>query len=329
MNRLKFRSENVLKAIPGSLRAVAAILIPISILVICLKSNANKIGSPPATATFDKWQGYVRMRRGNGQAQGINQQLHMQSNTDVLEVNGSVGGNEHWVHLLFRRGTNRNVQYPMVQAGTDSAFTSYRFPCKVENGGVVIGWGLSQNRNRVCERITVGLPGWRSSMGDARIARKSKVRAGSKDTYIAQNTPSELTVEPSDGRNLVYIRNLNGSLVIDVLVGGVTIRSTASERPLMIVTEGMRYTNSGDGGEGNKAVIPKNEAYSLPVQIFLNPDNWSLDAQEDVQEFRKDLSRWVEPPSGPEFEPRPIPGGQTPPLTPTPTPTPSPPRIVI
>jgi hypothetical protein len=296
MNRLKFRQENLLKAIPGSIRAVAAILIPISILVICLRSNANKIGSPPATAIFDRWQGYVRMRRGNGQAQGINKQLQMQSNTDVLEVNGSVGGNEHWAHLLFRRGTNRNVQYPMVQAGTDSGFTSYRFPCKVEDGGVVIGWGLSQNRNRVCERITVGLPGWRSSMGDARIARKSKVRAGSKDTYIAQNTPREIIVEPSDGRNLVYIRNLNGSLVIDVLVGRVTIRSTAPERTLMTVGEGNRYTNSGDGSRGNTQEIPEDVINLLPVKIFLEPDNWSPDVQEDVQQFEKDLNSWLERP---------------------------------
>lgn len=296
MHRLKFRSENVLKAIPGSIRAVAAILIPISILVICLKSNANKIGSPPTTAIFDTWQGYVRMRRGNSQAQGINKQLQMQSNTDVLEVNGSVGGNEHWAHLLFRRGTNRNVQYPMVQAGTDSGFTSYRFPCKVEDGGVVIGWGLSQNRNRVCERITVGLPGWISSMGDARIARKSKVRAGSKDTYIAQNTPREIIVEPSDGRNLVYIRNLNGSLVIDVLVGRVTIRSTAPERTLMTVGEGNRYTNSGDGSRGNTQEIPEDVINLLPVKIFLEPDNWSPDVQEDVQQFEKDLNSWLERP---------------------------------
>ncbi len=277
-------AKNRTKSTYYPLWIAAALLIPIAVLTSSIKSNANNLGTPPTMATFDGWKGYIKMRSGGGQATTITSQSIMRRDVDVLEVPPSINGTEHWAHLLFRRGANKSPLYPLVQAGTDSEFTEYRFPCQAQGtGGVVIGWGLQQNRNRACERIIAGSSGWRGNRRNAQVAQKLRVRADSKETYISQTDSSAIAVSPSNGLNLIYIHQDLGGTVVDVLVGSVTIKSPAGST---IVNGGIRYTDAADGRRGRTSSIPKEVYSSRPVQIFLDPNHWSEDIRFQIREFQ-------------------------------------------
>ncbi|EGJ35138.1 MULTISPECIES: hypothetical protein [Moorena] len=323
------------------------LLIPIFTLVISIKSSANNLGTQPTIAAFNKWNGYVRMRRGKGQATRINANSLLRSNTDVLEVPGSNAGNEHWAHLQFRLGLS--TVFPLVQAGTDSSSTKYRFPCYYQEGVVVIGWGLGNSRDNACERITIDSTEWRSSVSDNNVAQKSRLHKGSKDTFIAQVDAGQLTIDHIGGSTLIYIHQNFGRRVVDVLVGSVRVRS-ATGSPI-IVREGIRYTDASDGRRGSTNTVPEEVYNSRPIQIFLDPNNWSQDIRPQIEDFQQVLDSTQNkprddgnrirsipdrnPPNDPDpdpttpINPTPTPETTTPPRNPTPTPEPNTPGNIL
>jgi hypothetical protein len=279
MSWLKFWLRNTAKATHQGSWTVAFILIPISVLGIYIKSSAGNPVTPPAIATFDEWKGYITTRRGDGQAKPVKSDSLLEKDVDVLEVPGSTRGVEHWAHLRFKGGKPSNY---LVQAGTDSSPTKYRFPCYYGGGSMV--WGLrQQGQNKVCERIIVGSAGWRSSISGTSVAHKSKLREG-KDSFIAQRDPGQVTVAPSNGLTLVYIHEEFGNTVVDVLAGAVTVRAATGST---IVRGGVRYTDAGDGRRGSTSPLPEEVYRSRPVQIFLDPNNWSEDMRSQINDFQE------------------------------------------
>ncbi|NET39457.1 MAG: hypothetical protein F6K19_47085 [Cyanothece sp. SIO1E1] len=295
-------------------RAIAALLIPMAALSIGLKIEANNPSSAPTTAIVQAWNGYISMRRGQGQASRVDHKVTLAANVDVLEVPGSRGGTEHWAHLQFRQAGK--FMYPLVQAGTDAAFTQYRFPCAMTGSGV-IAWGLRSRGRNACKQITTGSTAWQSALERSRVAQKSSVQQPQQSTGT-QSDASALTVSSTGGSSLIYIQDLSGGVAVNVLTGRVSIQAAASPRKY-IVRAGVRYTDYGNSTGGNTTPVPDDVYTSRPVRIFLDPAHWPQDIHWQLQAFEDAIDQQIAPPPPSSDPTRPIPE-PTQPDPPTPPP---------
>lgn len=272
MNNLKSQQQNPMKAAYRFLGTLVVILASLSALTIGIKSN---VSSATVTAFVDSVSGFVTAKPEGGQSTRILRHTNVQSNNIIHVPATKPGTDEHWVHLLMAG------KKPLVQAGTDSSGTEYRFPCGYVRGSMVVGF--KRGGSNGCVQITASSPQWKSSINKTSIAQKSMPHKGSKDSFIAQSALSQLTVTPSNGLNLIYIHQVSGGTVVDVLVGSVTIKSPAGST---IVNGGIRYTDAADGRRGRTSPIPKEVYSSRPVQIFLDPNHWSEDIRFQIREFQ-------------------------------------------
>lgn len=266
--------------------ALGLALVALSPLPLAESARATR----PTSAIVEALNGLVRMRsRDDGQSSAVQPYAELPINT-ILQVPGTRrGGREHWAHLRFKNGSSRSLT--LVQAGTDPTDTEYRFPCEYQQGTGL--WGLRQVGSNACERITVNVWGWRSQRPPAVLAQTPadqilnylKTLARSP---IAQQIPGQLSITPANTLSLIYIYQTAEGVVINVLTGAATIRSTAGTT---IVRGGVRYTDSGDGRRGKTEPIPSEAYNARAVAIFLDPNNWADDTQGQIVEFQDAVSR--------------------------------------
>jgi hypothetical protein len=268
----------------------------------------------PTSAIVEALNGLVRMRsRDDGQSSAVQPYAELPINT-ILQVPGTRrGGMEHWAHLRFKNGSSRSLT--LVQAGTDPTDTEYRFPCEYQQGTGL--WGLRQVGSNACERITVNVGGWRSQGQSAVLAQTPtdqllRYLKTIIPTSIAQQISGQLSITPANTLSLIYIYQTADGVVVNVLTGSATIRSTAGAT---IVRGGVQYIDSGDGRRGKTAPIPQEVYNARAVAIFLDPNNWANGTQRQIVEFQDAVSRqravsvpqpgndpgpvWLPPPSNP------------------------------
>ncbi|MBW4695623.1 MAG: hypothetical protein KME27_28065 [Lyngbya sp. HA4199-MV5] len=265
-----------IKPIIFSLYALAVILVAMSGWAIVQKSAVSSQTKGPSNAVVDALSGAVSKRSDEtGQSIRLDRSDELLP-SNILEVPGSKGGTEHWVHLRFR-GVRKSA---LVQAGTDPNYTEYRFPCQYSKGTGL--WGLRQTNNNGCEHIGVQSRGWRNKHKN--MAQKPAMAKNAHRILIAQEDASELTVRPVNALTLVYIHENGGNTVINVLTGAARVKSGNT---ITTVGAGIRYTDFGDGKRGERSDMPEETYNSRPLQIFLDPNTWSSDIRFQVQEFQK------------------------------------------
>jgi hypothetical protein len=304
-----------MKPIPRQLMAVGLALVSLSALVFIPQVSATR----PTSALVEALNGSVRMRsREDGQSTAVRTSDELPINT-ILQVPGTRrGSTEHWIHLRFRSGSR---SLTLVQAGTDSADTEYRFPCQYQQGTGL--WGLRQVGSNACERITVNGRGWRSQHDSPAVAQNPisqiwrYLKTGTP-TSIAQQTPDQLTVTPANTLTLIYIYQTAEGVVINVLTGSATIRSAAGST---IVRDGIQYIDSGNGRRGRTDPIPQEVYSARAVEIFLDPNNWATDTGREIVEFQDAVARQRNESSPQPNDPSPIF------IPPSPTPNPSRPPV--
>lgn len=244
----------------------------------------------PTSAIVEALSGAVRMRsRDNAQSSAIQPFVELPIST-ILDVPGTRRGSmEHWIHLRFKNGSSRSLT--LVQAGTDPVDSQYRFPCEYQQGTGL--WGLRQVGGNACDRIMVNVSGWRSQRQpsilaqtpESQILRYFKIAV---PTPIAQQVPGQLSITPANTLTLIYIYQTAEGVVVNVLTGAATIRSTAGST---IVRSGIQYIDSGDGRRGKTDPIPQEVYSARAVEIFLDPNTWANDTQRQIIEFQDAVTR--------------------------------------
>ncbi|NJR51846.1 MAG: hypothetical protein HC780_21985, partial [Leptolyngbyaceae cyanobacterium CSU_1_3] len=260
-----------------ALKTLFLMLVPLSIL--CVKSVADS-ATRPRTAVVAALQGVVSMRPAATSETTPSTRVHRgqaipirRENEHLLLVPESYGRTEHWVHFSFQGGTPPT---PIVQAGTDSTDSEYLFPCQYRRGTVVIGWGTRRVGNH-CKQITIASSRGRSKQ----LPGKWLAQSGTQGD--AQNDSEALTLEASNRLNVVYINQSAGRPVINVLTGGVRVKSATQTT---IVGAGVQYIDSGDGRRGATRPIPPEVYAARPVQIFLDPNNWTEEVRPQIKDFQ-------------------------------------------
>jgi hypothetical protein len=304
MKNLKWQPQNPRNIVRRLIGTSLIVLLPITGVVIW---GTNGYSSTPVTGIVDDFSGSVRKQsQSGGQPSLIRQGDSLRSYADLILVPATRrGGAEHWIHLRLSGRT-------LLQAGTDAADTEYYFPCHYSRGGGVIG--LRQVDNNGCERITVGSAGWRSSLGESHVAQKANDPNNSDTTLMAQANSEQLTITPANRFTLLYVQQDISGTVVNVLTGSATIRSATHTTR---VRAGIRYIDRGDGRRGQTIPIPKEVYAARPVQIFLDPNNWSETALPDIQNYQAAVDRQLATPITPTPDPQPT-------LIPAPSPSPNP-----
>jgi uncharacterized protein YkwD len=279
---------------------VLTMLVIINTLLTPISSNAQSILNS-YTATVNEFNGTVKIfpegDPNSSQTPTRNETTIRGTESkrpDTLWVAGtSNSAYESWAHLQLQQ--DGTAVDPILQAGTDSTDTEYTFPCGVAIGGsIVTGWGLRQESPRGCENIDLQHPAWKTRKGlglsNPYLTEESSVKEFQKKTEIAQNNFSQSRVRISKAKDLtlVYAYNLDGNLVIDVLVGEVKIQP--ANEPSLSLTAGSRYVSFGNIKPGVRSNINPSEIAKLrPVQIFLDSTKWGKDAKPLIERFRQIL----------------------------------------
>jgi hypothetical protein len=121
---------------------------------ICFASKADV----PDTATIvklepqsGKYQPLVRPSRQSSPLPAtINEVLQRILNQSII-----IPAGRSWSTLKFKDKKGQKVD-PIVQAGPGSTISEYLFPCRVNSGSSLIGWGLISTKARGCYFIQVG-----------------------------------------------------------------------------------------------------------------------------------------------------------------------------
>jgi hypothetical protein len=266
-------------------------LTALAVITFNFKGTATR----PTSAVVDDLNGTIRTRSGSGQPVLVRRYEELPASITLLVPGTRRGSTEHWAHLRFRSSSSRNIT--LVQAGTDSGDSEYRFPCE-HRGGTGL-WGVRQVGSNACERITVNGGGWRSQLNPSAVAQKSSRSA--EHEPITQVTASEFTVIPDNRLTLLYVYQTPDSTILNVLTGSVRVRGTSRS---YVLRAGTRYIDYGDGADTGP--IPENVYTARAVQIFLDPNNWSDDLGVQIGEFQRAVDQtFATAPLGPP-DPGPI-----------------------
>jgi hypothetical protein len=283
--------RKLIRVLNHSIVPIITVLFSICIFASFIPQAQSAV-TPPDTAKVSYVKGTVKVHPKGDKTKPTNATLGKKlAKTDALWVAFTKGGNpESLAHLEFFTGGTWVP--PIVQAGTDDTNTTYTFPCsRTDVGGAFIGWGVRDGQGRGCE---VGF-----------ITANVGKRPSSTQPSSAQPSSTQVRVRVERVRDLTLINayDLNGKLVIDVLVGAVTVQSFES-RPVN-VEAGNRYIVTEFGQDGTiETINVARLVQSGSIQIFLDPSTWSPDITPLIQQFRQAL----------RLRPAPIPGPTEPPM---------------
>src|SRR4028118_2376704 len=211
---------------------VPIITVLFSICIFTAFIPQAQAASPPDKAMVHYVEGTVKVFLGGDKTKHktpIPDETSL-AKTDALWVAATKGGNtDNLAHLEFFTGTTWVP--PIVQAGTDNTNTTYTFPCaRLDVGGAFIGWGVRDHNSWGCERIPIT-----ATVGKPPSSSQARIR-----------------VERVGDLTLINAYELNGKLVIDVLVGAVTVESGNRREN---VEAGNRYIVTESGQDGTIETI--------------------------------------------------------------------------
>ncbi|HYX13830.1 MAG TPA: hypothetical protein VE944_05555 [Nostoc sp.] len=176
------------------------VIVPICILLTPITSTAV---TRPDSATFDKFQGTIRVFPGGDTSLSKTPKKHPKLTNspapDILFVAKTPSGSspKSWAHLKL--WAKSRLVDPVVQAGTDDTDTEYTFPCKLNKpGSAVIGWGLQQQSPRRCEFISVGHPAFQKSyLRNSYLAEKAMTKLNKENAQKILEKLKEVNINYS------------------------------------------------------------------------------------------------------------------------------------
>jgi hypothetical protein len=296
MKKIKlFRKNRVVRYANLLVYAVAGILVCLCILVTAVPNHASSHNEPvkayidsiPSDSTLGWREGNKTTKMPNNQMIGKdivgNKALYVKADNKsraYLGFKNAAGGS---FDLFVQAGKHNRPEPPQ---------NYYLFPCTTsEPGSFTIGW-REGSTNQPCK---TGVP--KNQLPTSRLPKQSR------ETLIAQtilpvNVRDEVSLSPTrDKDTLIQTYNVDDNLVVDVLIGDVTVSSVQNPERL-VLREGQRYTHSVNGQAGKVVRIDRFRIAKSPlVQDFLNLANWSTPNAAQIQAFRTALQQ---PPNPPE-----------------------------
>ncbi|MDJ0706187.1 MAG: hypothetical protein QNJ46_23190 [Leptolyngbyaceae cyanobacterium MO_188.B28] len=283
-----------MRTIRFSIWTWVTILVSSSLLATYFARLGSSNSPPsPTHAVVHSLEGWIerRSRKEGAQTHPI-QQRDWLDETHVLHVPMSTtGSNENWVHLEPSVG-NDSLGY-LVQVGPDYDISNeYIFPCRTRTG--MIGWTVQSYLDNDCY-ISPRILQTSQGVDETHIAQKLDSKIASEKTHISYQETSQLRITPEKPFTLVYFQDNYGSTVVNVLSGAAQMRSDGE---LWTVEEGLRFTSNR--GSGNPIDFVPDEVYtSRPVQIFINPDNWSQEVGPQIRNFQTAIERHTQDSNNP------------------------------
>ncbi|GET41843.1 hypothetical protein [Microseira wollei] len=206
--------------------AVAAVLVPVCVLVTGVKSSAADI-----FAIIDQMRGTPRViRDGIGRSEEAKKgKTILRSYDDILVVPPD---DNSWADLDFRYSNNQKTGFYFT-AGPHAQWESqYKFPCRGNAGELQIQWTYGNN-TQPCQNVTVRATSDSSPAQSPHLQNTYTVQAA-KNILKAKNS-SEMTVEPASAQDTkVKITDIgNGELKVtastgNVLVNGIPLQQGAT-----------------------------------------------------------------------------------------------------
>ena len=195
--------------------AIAAILVPVYVLVTGVKSSAADI-----FAIIDQMRGSPRVIRNGGHSEEAKKgKTRLRSYDDTLVVPPD---DESWADLDFRYSNNKKTGFYFT-AGPHAQWESqYKFPCRGNAGELQIHWTYGNN-TQPCQNVKVRATSGSSGAQSPHLQNTYTVQAA-KNILQAQNS-SEMTVAPANNRDTrVQITDIgNGELEVKALTGTVLV----------------------------------------------------------------------------------------------------------
>lgn len=211
-------------------------------------------------------------------------------------------------------------RFPNFVAGlgpNPSSETTYIYPCYARVGAATFGWNIQASSGGITTCGDVRLVNLRRAPTpfSSLISPASHVPQ-SKSLYFSKEKPQairgDLIVSPQKTLTLIHAFNDNGNLVIDVLVGAITVKSTKNQTGIL-VSVGNRYIDFTNSQYKVEKINLEKAVKAPSVQDFLKLNEWSSDAAATqlVKQFQEALGQASGPFPRPTVSPFPGPGGGT------------------
>jgi hypothetical protein len=202
---------------------VAAVLVPVYVLVTGVKSSAADI-----FAIIDQMRGTPRViRDGIGRSEEAKKgETRLRSYDDTLVVPPD---DKSWADLDFRYPNNQKTGFYFT-AGPHAQWESqYKFPCKGNAGELQIHWTYGNN-TQPCQNVKVRATSGSSGAQSPHLQNTYTAQAA-KNILKAQNS-SEMTVAPASDRDTkVQITDIgNGELKVTALTGTLLVNGRPLEQ---------------------------------------------------------------------------------------------------
>jgi Cysteine-rich secretory protein family len=190
---------------------------------------------------------------------------------------------------------NRKILSPFINVGLDKQQTTdYYFPCPVlQRGTITVGWSLRKANSNKCARdINIAyIPKYSSNEGGylhsagawQEMQEKSVDGKSEKLANGVRSMAKQIRIFPVQDVTLALVRNSPGKIEVDVLQGELEIDPEVES--ILKVESGNRYTYSYPEG-GNITQSPSTVTDEPSVQKFLDPNDWSSEVQNILQDFR-------------------------------------------
>lgn len=282
MNRLKIKSiENRLVS------AVCTILVPISILAICTRSNAGALSAIIDWVSTDDLS-KIQLRVGSTiQAATPGKRLTNRNHALYVDKNGP------YAHLGFI-GSPSNMY---VKVGPQGAKALFRWRCNIPgSGSFTVGYEAFTTSDGRDEGCRYGAPGssWASLLPldtlDARVTQKSNDHVAQTVTPVQGNQEFITVARATKAITLYQARYVGKALEIDVVAGSITITTPNGQQQ---VEAGSRYTYryfSQSKGQISNKINPDQKA----IDSFLDPNQWTS-FSEQIKKLQQALSAKPEP----------------------------------